>query len=109
VARIRYLTDEHVPSAVAKGLRARGVEVTTAVQAGALGKPDRWVLTHAREQGWVLITYDPDFLRLHATGIPHAGIVYGTADMSIGTVIGGALLLAEVLDAGEMISHVEFL
>ena len=109
MARIRYLTDEHVAGAVAKGLRARGVDVTTAAQAGTLQKPDPWVLTHARERGWVLITYDPDFLRLHATGIPHAGILYGTADLSIGTVIGGALLIAEVLDADEMIGHVEFL
>jgi predicted nuclease of predicted toxin-antitoxin system len=109
VARIRYLTDEHVPSAVAKGLRARGVEVMTAVQAGTLQDPDPSVLTHARERGLVLITYDPDFLRLHAAGIPHAGIVYGTADMSVGAVIGRALLIAEVLDAEEMINHVEFL
>jgi len=109
VAKIRYVTDEHVPSAVAKGLRARGVDVMTAAQAGTLQKPDPWVLTHAREDARVLITYDPDFLRLHREGVTHAGIVYGTADMSIGLVIGGALLIAEVLDANEMINHVEFL
>lgn len=109
MARIRYLTDEHVPSAVAKGLSARGVDVITAGQAGTLHKPDAWVLTHAREQGRILITYDPDFLRLHREGVTHAGIVYGTADMSIGLVIGGALLIAEVLDVNEMINHVEFL
>lgn len=83
MARIKHLTDEHVPSAVAKGLRARGIDVATAAQAGALGKTDRLLLTQAREQGRVLITYDPDFLRLHAAGMAHAGIVYGTADMSI--------------------------
>ena len=109
MARIRYLTDEHVPSAVAKGLRARGVDVTTAAQASTLQDPDPSVLTHARERGWVLITYDPDFLRLHVAGVPHAGIVYGTADMSVGAVIGGALLIAEVLEAEEMNNHVEFL
>ena len=109
MARIKYLTDEHVPSAVAKGLRARGVEATTAAEAGVLGTADAWLLTYAREQGNVLITYDVDFLRLHAAGMPHAGIVYGTVDLSIGVVIGGTLLIAEVLDANDMISHVEFL
>jgi len=109
VARIRYLTDEHVPDAVAKGLRARGVDVTTAAQAGTLQTPDPRVLAHAREKGWVVITYDADYLRLHKDGMQHAGIVFGTADMSIGTVITGALLVAEVLDADEMINHVEFL
>jgi hypothetical protein len=98
-----------VPSAVAKGLRTRDVDVTTAVEAGTLRKPDSSVLTQARERGQVLIMYDPDFLRLHAAGIEHAGIVYGTADMSIGTVIYGALLIAEVLEPDEMINHVEFL
>ena len=37
------------------------------------------------------------------------GIVYGMADMSIGIVINAALLIAEILDADEMGSHVEFL
>ena len=109
MARIRYLTDEHVPSAVVKGLRARGVDVTTASEARVLGAPDASLLAHARAEGTVLITYDPDFLRLHAAGTPHAGIVYGTPDMSIGVVIGGVLLIAEVLDADEMDNHVEFL
>ena len=109
MARIRYLTDEHVPGAVAKGLRARGVDVITAAQAGTLQKPDPWVLARAREEGWVVITYDPDYLGQHKDGMQHAGIVFGTADMSIGTVIAGALLVAEVLDADEMINHVEFL
>ena len=67
------------------------------------------LLAQARAEATVLITYDPDFLRLHADGAPHAGIVYGTPDMSIGVVIGGTLLIAEVLDADEMNNHVEFL
>lgn len=84
MARIKYLTDEHVPSAVAKGLRARGVDVITPPEAGTLGNTDELLLTYARELGRVVITYDADFLRLHDAGIAHAGIVYGTADLSIG-------------------------
>ena len=96
MARIKFLTDEHVPSAATKGLRARGVDAMTAAEAGILGAADEWLLAHANVEGRVLITYDVDFLRLHAAGIPHAGIVY-------------ALLIAEVLDAETMMNHVEFL
>ena len=57
----------------------------------------------------MLITADPDFLRLHAAGVPHAGIVFAPTDASIGVIIGGAILIAEVLTADEMMNHVEFL
>lgn len=81
----------------------------TAAEAGILGAADEWLLAHANVEGRVLITYDVDFLRLHAAGIPHAGIVYAPPDAPIGLVIGGALLIAEVLDSETMMNHVEFL
>jgi len=46
MARIRFLTDEHVPKAVAKGLRERGIDAVTATEAGTLGAEDPWVLDH---------------------------------------------------------------
>lgn len=109
MARISFLTDEHVPNAVPKGLRARGVDAITAAETGLLGAADDRLLAHAMANGRTLITYDVDFLRLHAAGVPHAGIVYTSPDVSIGVVIGGALLIAEVLDADAMMNHVEFL
>ena len=60
-------------------------------------------------QGRVLITADADHLRLHAAGVPHAGILFAPPDVSIGRLIGGAMLMAEVLAADEMINQVEFL
>jgi len=56
-----------------------------------------------------VITHDADYLRLHAAGVPHAGIVYAPPDKSIGDIIRGAWLIAEVLDSGEMMNHLEFL
>jgi uncharacterized protein with PIN domain len=109
MARIRFLTDEHVPKAVAKGLRERGIDARTAAEAGTLGAEDPSVLDHLKAEGRVVITHDADYLRLHAAGVPHAGIVYAPPDKSIGDIIRGAWLVAEVLDSDEMMNHVEFL
>lgn len=109
MARIRFWTDEHVPKAVARGLRQRGVDAVTAAEAGMLGAADRWLLEHLKAEGRVVITHDTDSLGLHAAGAHHAGVVYAPPDTSIGDMIRGALLIAEVLTAEEMIDHVEFL
>lgn len=109
MARISYLTDEHVPSAVAKGLRARGIEAFTLAEKGQLGSADLSLLTFAATEGRVLITADPDHLRLHSAGVSDAGIVFAPSDASIGAIIGGAMLIAEVLTSEEMMNHVEFL
>ena len=57
----------------------------------------------------MLITADPDHLRLHAAGTPHAGILFAPPEAGIGLLIGGAMLIAEVLSAEEMANRVEFL
>ena len=107
--RIRFLTDEHVPKAVAKGLRERGFDAVTAAEGGTLGAEDPRLLEHLKAEGRVVITHDTDYLRLHAAGVSHAGIVYAPPETSIGNMIRGALLIAEVLDSDAMMNHVEFL
>jgi uncharacterized protein DUF5615 len=111
VARVKFLTDEHIPNAVAHGLRARGVDVSTAADSGQLGAADATLLAprFARTTGRVLITADADHLRLSAAGAPHAGILFAPASGAIGLLIGGAMLLVEVLTAEEMVDRVEFL
>ena len=109
MARAKFLTDEHIPKAVANGLRARGIDAATAAQARLRGTDDAAFLARAKADGRVVLTHDPDFLRLHAAGVPHAGIVYAAHETPIGDLIRGALLIAEILDADAMINHVEFL
>jgi len=109
MARVRFLTDEHIPNAVASGLRARGIDAATAAQARLRGTDDTSFLARAKRDGRVVLTHDPDFLRLHAAGVPHAGIVYAPHETTIGDLIRGALLIAELLDAAEMMNHIEFL
>ena len=73
---IKFYTDEHVGRAVVQGLRQRGADVLTAVEAGLLGATDVEHLSLAWAEGRVIITQNDDFLRLHAARFEHAGIIY---------------------------------
>jgi len=107
--KVRFYTDEHVASAVAHGLRQRGVDVLTVPGAGLLSATDEEHLARARTEGRVLFTQDPDFLRLHAAGVVHAGIVYAAQGTSIGEIIRGLMLIHQVLESEDMKEHVEYL
>ncbi len=108
--RVSYYLDEHVASAITKGLRQRGVDVRTTGEAGLIGASDEQQLAFATEEGRVLFTNDDDFLRLHQAGSDHAGIVYVRQQhLSVGETIQGLMLIYEVLNAEEMKNHVEFL
>jgi uncharacterized protein with PIN domain len=107
--KIKFYTDEHVPKAVVKGLRQRGVDVVSVSEANRLGASDEKHLAWARQEGRVLFTQDDDFLRLHAADADHAGIVYTSQQTSIGEIIYGLMLIYQVLDAEDMNGHVEFL
>ena len=109
MARPSFLTDEHIPNAVGHGLRARGIDASTAGEAGQLGASDTALLAFAEAHGKVLITADADYLRLHAAGVSHAGILFAPPSAAVGLLIGGAMLIAEVLTAEEMENRVEFL
>ncbi len=109
MATIRFYTDEHVAWAVVKGLRGRGIDVLTVTEAGWAGATDTAHLARAQRDGRVVLTHDADFLRLHAAGVGHAGIVFASRELPIGDVIRGLMLIVQVLDAEDMIGHVEFL
>ncbi len=70
--RLKFYLDEHVPSAITKGLQRRGVDALSAQNAGMLGASDEQHLALARGQQRVVVTQDADFLRLHEQGIEHA-------------------------------------
>ncbi len=108
--KVKFYTDEHVPLAIAKGLRLRGAHVLTAQEAQTLGFTDEEHLAFAEKEKRVLITFDADFLRLHAKGIPHAGIAFvSSKEKIIGEIIRGLLLIFEMLDASEIKNKIEFL
>ncbi len=74
-----------------------------------LGEPDTEQLALAAAQGRVVVSQDDDYLRLHAAGVTHCGIVYAPQQTRIGELLQGLLLIYQVLEADEMINHVEFL
>lgn len=107
--KVRFYTDEHVANAVVHGLRQRGVDVLTVLDAKLQSATDEEHLARARTEGRVFFTHDPDFLRLDAAGVTHAGIVYAPQGTSIGDIIRGLMLIHEVLQASDMKDHVEYL
>ena len=107
--KIRFYLDEHVPKSVARGLRTRGVDVLTIGETGLRGASDEEHLARAKSERRVIFTQDDDFLRLHASGNEHAGIVYARQGTSIGALISGLMLIYRVLDPEEMSGHVEYL
>ncbi len=107
--KIKFYTDEHIAKAVVRGLRQRDVDVLTAVEAGTLGASDEEHLKRALNEGRVIFTQDDDFLRLHAAGMDHAGIVYAPQKTPVKDIIRGLMLIHQVLDAEEMHGQIDFL
>jgi predicted nuclease of predicted toxin-antitoxin system len=107
---IRFHLDEHCPVTLAEGLRRRGIDVSTTPEVGLLHASDEDHVAFALREGRVIFTHDDDYLILHASGVPHAGIAYCHQDArSIGDIIRGLTLIWEVYEPTEMLNHVEWL
>jgi hypothetical protein len=85
------------------------VDVLTAQERDLLTASDETHLTVAASEGRVIFTQDADFLRLHAQGNTHAGIVYAHQQTPIGMIVRGLMLIYQVLDPKDMQDHVEFI
>ena len=98
-----------------RALRARGVDVITALDAEMIEREDVEHLDYATEQGRVLCTFNVgDFCRLHsdyaAQGKPHAGIILMRQQTySVGEQMRRLLRLIASKSAGEMENRIEFL
>ena len=81
--------DVHVPLAITRGLRRRGVDVLPAQQDGATELPDDQLLDRAAQLGRILFSRDQDLL-IEAANRMRAGKTFATvvfarqADVSIG-------------------------
>ena len=107
---IKFHLDESVANAVANGLEHRGVDVTTSKVAELIGASDLEQLEYARMQGRVLVTHDDDFLRIHAAGTEHGGIVYvHQKRLTIGQTVLSLFALQRYESAESMAGRVEFL
>lgn len=104
--------DEHVSGAITMGLCARGVDATTASDAGLMGAEDEQHLGFATENDRVVVTNDPDFLALNSQGVPHAGIAYFPQEKyrkKPGPVIKRLVSMHEKMEPEELHNRVVFL
>jgi len=108
-AEIKFLMDEHVDIDITRSLRARGVDVITAQEAGLDHTRDDIIITFALEHERVIFTQDADFLAWHQRGTPHAGIVYIHRQAAIGVILRSLLVIHDVLTPEEIRGRVEFL
>jgi uncharacterized protein with PIN domain len=107
---LRFHLDEHVPKAVATGLRSHGIDVTTAADAGLLSAKDHEHLAFAASQSRILVTHDRHFLRHAASGVVHAGVAYCHQEKyAVGAMLQALLLLHACSTADEMWNRVEYL
>ncbi|HEY3242798.1 MAG TPA: DUF5615 family PIN-like protein [Phycisphaerae bacterium] len=107
---LRFHLDENVDVAVAHALRRRGVDVTLASEVNLITASDDAHLEFARRAERVIVTHDPDFLRLHAGGRPHAGIAFcASGSRSIGQISRRLIHLNLQFTPDQMHNRVEFL
>lgn len=79
----RLYSNENFPLPVVTALRSLGHDVLTTLEAGMSGQavPDDEVLSFATTEGRALLTLNRrHFVRLHTTGVMHAGIIACTFD-----------------------------
>ncbi len=110
-----YIDEDAMDADLVAALRARGVPVTSAMEAGLIGKDDEAQLSFGAAHGLVLYTFNVcDFYRLHsawaACGRFHAGILMGSQQRySIGSQLNRILRLRAAKTAGAMHNRIEFL
>ena len=107
--KLKFHLDESVSNAIAKGLRMRGIDVTTSPEEGLIGASDEERLAYALSQGRVVFTFDDDFLVLSSMGLEQYGIIYSHQRQSIGKIISNLVLIWECLEPDYLYKNVEFL
>ena len=106
---MHFHLDEHVDSAVAEGLRRRGIDVTTTTEAGLRSASDITHIEFACRQNRCIFTMDDDFLTLANTGVDHCGIVYcHQQSRTVGQIIEHLVLIDACMTEDEMRNHIEF-
>jgi Domain of unknown function (DUF5615) len=106
--------DEHVPRAVALGLRLRGIDVITVQDDDRRGIADPLLLDRATELGRPLFSQDEDLLAeaqlRQKSGHHFSGVIYAPQlRVTIGICVRDLSLIAAAMDPHELENHVEYL
>lgn len=104
---LRFYFDQHIPRAIADGLRRRGIDVLRTQDEGTEAWKDEDLFVRAAELGPILVTQDPDHIaianRWLAEGRTFPGLVKVTNPRrDIGGVIEDLQLIAEGYSAEEV-------
>ncbi|MBX3054895.1 MAG: DUF5615 family PIN-like protein [Anaerolineae bacterium] len=110
-----YIDEDSMSRALVRALRARGVDVTTALDEEMIEQPDLFHLQYASEQGRVLYSFNVgDFFNLHTLylqeGKSHPGMILCPQQTySVGEQMRRLLKLIATKSAHDMQNTVEFL
>jgi hypothetical protein len=74
MSAIKYHLDEHIANAIAAGLRRRGIDVTTTVEAGLMHASDEHQIEFASTSSRVFVTCDRRIQASPALQRPHSGV-----------------------------------
>ena len=103
--RIRFYLDEHLSPEIAKQLARHGIDTIR----GPLGVDDLSHLKRATALGRVLCTRDRDFVRMHAAGEEHTGVIKGLKQHAIGDWVNYLRFLHSLCAPEDMRNHVDHL
>lgn len=111
---LTFYMDVHIPAAVTRGLRLRGVDVLTAQEDGHQAADDARLLERATQLGRVLVSQDDDLLAeamlRQREGRPFAGVIYGhQLEVTIGRMVTDLELMAKAALPEDMTGQVEYL
>jgi hypothetical protein len=110
-----YIDEDAGETAVVRGLRARGIDVLTTIEAQRCGTTDGDQLAFATRQGRSIYTFNVgDFARLHreclSRGVNHSGIiVLPDQRYSVGEKIRRLARFISGVTAEEMDNRMEYL
>jgi len=116
MSRIRlYFDEDSMRHALVRALRARGVDVITALECDMIERSDQEQLDFTTVRGYVLYSFNiGDFYHLHTIYLtenkPHAGIILASQQRyTVGQQMRKLLKLTMTLSAQEMQNRLEFL
>jgi len=104
-----FYLDQHVPAAVARGLRLRHVGLITAFEDGNAALDDESLLERAAALKRTLVTQDEDFLAIASTWQADGRVYAHQLRIGIGRFISDLELIAKTCEPPQMRNHVEHL
>ena len=104
------LFDEHASYDIMDGISLRGIDAISVQQAGIRSAIDESILDLAIRLGRVIYTHDDDFLRIDATGVSHAGVIFHREKKyTVGRAVEELEIACKIFDMDEMRNRVHWL